>query len=296
MADDSERIRRRLPDYFKVIAEPWHLAVGLLAEFVTDDEEAVTESGHVRNLFHVAKALDEENATLRASLAEAMERVEGLEKALAPFAKARDLHPPSKYITLADLSEAKEALSRPSPQATPKCHCAEYYPGQGHPPDCPTQKPQATPETCQDCNREKCACVGECPCGGPADHPGDCLGSKPQATPKPCAPCQVIGKPCAAHATESTAKGYDGQLNTKPQATAGNGCFKCEAVGREMRDGVCLQCWNDGSKATTGKECEYCEGHGEVEISPDGDDVAGCEKCGGSGKKPEPREKGGLAP
>ena len=67
MSQDSERIRRRLPDYFKLIKEPWHLVGTMLDAFVDDDEEPVTPSGHIRNLFHVAKALEDEAAELRSN-------------------------------------------------------------------------------------------------------------------------------------------------------------------------------------------------------------------------------------
>ncbi len=76
---DSERIRKRLPDYFKALDLPWHLAASFLGEFVNDDEEPLgIPSGHARNLFHVAKALSEELVVKRCApdpLAEAREAV-----------------------------------------------------------------------------------------------------------------------------------------------------------------------------------------------------------------------------
>jgi len=68
--DDAERIRKRLPDYFKAIEMPWHFAVSYLAKFVDDDEEPLGAplGGHHRNLFHVARSLNIENHALRRDL------------------------------------------------------------------------------------------------------------------------------------------------------------------------------------------------------------------------------------
>lgn len=67
---DAERIRKRLPDYFKAIEMPWNFASSFLSKFVDDDEQQIGVPGnHSRNLFHVAKALDQELAALRADRA-----------------------------------------------------------------------------------------------------------------------------------------------------------------------------------------------------------------------------------
>jgi hypothetical protein len=69
---DADRIRRRIPDYFKALEMPWHLAASFMAAFVNDDEESLGVPGaHARNLFHVAKAIQEETAHLRHLLAAA---------------------------------------------------------------------------------------------------------------------------------------------------------------------------------------------------------------------------------
>ena len=61
---EAERIRKRLPDYFKALEVPWHLAASYLAAFVNDDEEPVGIPGaHARNLFSVARALWMESKT-----------------------------------------------------------------------------------------------------------------------------------------------------------------------------------------------------------------------------------------
>lgn len=67
---DAERIRRRLPDYFKALEMPWHLAASFMAAFVDDDEESLgMPTGHALNLFHAARALNEESTSLRQCLA-----------------------------------------------------------------------------------------------------------------------------------------------------------------------------------------------------------------------------------
>jgi hypothetical protein len=62
MSEDAERIRKRLPDYFKALEMPWHLAAPFMGDFVDDEEQPLgVPSAHARNLFHVAKALLEES-------------------------------------------------------------------------------------------------------------------------------------------------------------------------------------------------------------------------------------------
>jgi hypothetical protein len=71
MSQDSERIRKRLPDYFKAIEMPWPVAADYLAAFVDDEEQplGIAAGPHARNLFHVAKALSDELAAKDAELA-----------------------------------------------------------------------------------------------------------------------------------------------------------------------------------------------------------------------------------
>ena len=96
---DSGRIRRRLPDYFKAIEMPWHIAASFMAAFVDDDEESLgIPSHHARNLFHVAKALNLELESRRAALAASQERVEAL--------------PARQDDALAAINDALETLSK----------------------------------------------------------------------------------------------------------------------------------------------------------------------------------------
>lgn len=92
MSQDSERIRKRLPDYFKALDLPWHLAAGFMGDFVDDDERPLgAATHHARNLFHVASALREESLALQSEVDKLRSQVAAVVDALNKIAGLPDI-------------------------------------------------------------------------------------------------------------------------------------------------------------------------------------------------------------
>lgn len=47
-------LQKQMPDYYKLLSEPWHIAKDWLREFVNDEERELSDWDHVRNLFAIA--------------------------------------------------------------------------------------------------------------------------------------------------------------------------------------------------------------------------------------------------